>query len=125
MENKKLVAEIFQINNALELLKSDKQKERLSLVMQEAGITQEQVEEVTSYLISEVSPKEYSNLVENEAILSYIRAFTKIQKYMMMAEGYEEMGEINKEISKESLHLEEEGERLTNEMVRENTEDKA
>jgi hypothetical protein len=125
MENKNLSQEIYQLNSALSLLKSDKQREKLSYVLGELGITEKETREVTAFLLNEVSIKEYKSVEENEAVMAYVRAFTRVQKQMEMAKGYQDMGEINKGIANEMVHLEEEGERLTDEMVSEDTKEQA
>jgi predicted nuclease with TOPRIM domain len=120
---KKLIKEVYKINRALDVLKSDKQRQKLATVLLECGISNEEVVKVTGFLLENVSVEAFSKQVDNEAILSYVEAFTKVKEYMDMAKGYEDMGEINKSISEEMNHLEEEGERLTDEMVGKNTQD--
>jgi Cft2 family RNA processing exonuclease len=120
---KKLIKEVYKINRAVDVLKSDKQRQKLANVLLESGITNEEVVEVTGFILENVSVEAFSKQVDNEAILSYIEAFTKVKEYMAIAKGYKEMGEVNKGISEEMNHLEEEGERLTDEMVGKNTQD--
>lgn len=120
---KDLIKELYQITNSLDILKEERQREKLSEVLINLGHTEKEVKNALSFLLGEVSPQEFNEARENEAIKAYVDAFKKVKTRMEIAQGYEDMSQINKGISDEDFHLEEEGEKLTDEMVGEKTEE--
>lgn len=88
-------------------------------VLKEFGYTEERVEKILNFVKDKLSQEEIDTGIERKAHETYMDSITKLEKIMLMATGYQEMGDINLEISKDSFQAEEEGERLVNEMVTE------
>jgi hypothetical protein len=120
----KVMKQLFSMKNSLDAL-SPEGKDKLGKVMVASGISVDEINDVNLFVMEEISPQRFSQLVENQAILSYIEAFRNIKKLMEMAKGYEEMGEINSEIAEEMRHLEDEVEENANEVDTKNTENQA
>ncbi|AYP68360.1 hypothetical protein PQE75_gp119 [Bacillus phage vB_BcoS-136] len=115
---KDIIKALYMMSTALNNL-DEKEKSVLTRTMVEIGFVTSDVDNVNKFILSNLTPSEYQKQKSNQAILSYIEGFKQVKRYMDMANGYQEMGEINKEIAEEDFHLEEEGERLVNEVVAE------
>jgi hypothetical protein len=124
MANQNVMKELYQMKNALEIL-DENGREKLSNLMMENKITKKELDKVNAYVMTEISPKEFAENVEAHAIANYILAFRRVQAIMEMAKGYEEMGEINKGISEEMKHLEDEVGENNNEMEAKNSKNQA
>ena len=125
MENKfyKLV---YEMQNALNNMNED-EKLSLATILSSVGIDDERIKEVNAFIFKNIDKKNYKKLIKGQSIVSYIESFTNLEKYIRheaIGKGYQEMSEINKQISEEYFHLENEGEKLNHELDSTKTENK-
>lgn len=122
MENR-IMKQLFLMQSALHSFNGN-ELSNLSKVLIESGISLEELNEVNGFILEQLSPEVYAEKKEKQAMLIYIESFKNIQKLMKMGEGfeedmangYQEMAEINLEIAEDTRQLEDEGERLSDEV---------
>jgi hypothetical protein len=124
MSKQNVIKELYQMKNALGILDA-KGKENLSNIMIANNIKKEDIDKVNDFIMKEITPSDFADNVESHAIANYILAFRRVQAMIEMANGYEEMGEINKGIAEEMKHLEDEVGENANEMGTTKSENQA
>lgn len=123
MKNNLLLEASYEIFNATVTMKELGLVELLTQRVEEEGIT---LEEFTmAHKLTETLDKEKtSEYIIGKSIDKYIENLKKMINYAQMAQAYQEMGNLNLQISEEFSELENEGDK-TNEMVGTQTESKA
>lgn len=102
------------ILKAMSVLGGINQLERLYERVIEEGITQEEMSKVMAFT-NTLDSELFSEYTIQDSLNTYVESVKKLSKYADMAKGYEEMGELNLQLSNEYFSLENEGEKL-NEM---------
>lgn len=93
--------------------------------MHQLGLTKDDLDLITNMIKKEFDAKELQLMLLQEATVDYLQAVTTLLRHIKMAEGYEAMGDINKNITKEDFHLEDEvakGEIVNGKVGTENSE---
>lgn len=123
--NKKLANVSYKLVSSLTAIEFAGKLEKLDKQLEEKGYTPEKLQGMMSFIEGEVTNEEFSNAVEEKAFDEYFESLSQLEKYISMAQGYQAMADINLEIAEEELHLEEEGEKLVNEVVTTNSKENA
>src|SRR5690606_6345413 len=106
MNDIKLVEQAYIMQTTLNSL-SQEGTDKLSGILSNEGLTNEDIEDAVGFLIKSIAPI-YHDKKEDVMISLYLRALSNVRGCIKMQEGYKEMGEINLEISEEMLHTENE-----------------
>lgn len=117
---------VYEMQNAMNNM-NDEEKLKLANILASVGIDDERIKKVNAFIFKNIKKEDYKKLLQDQAIVSYIESFTNLEKQIRNEEigkGYREMSEINKQISEEYFHLENEGEELSYEMDSKEAEDK-
>ena len=117
---------VYEMQNAMNNM-NDEEKLKLANILASVGIDDERIKKVNAFIFKNIKKEDYKKLLQDQAIVSYIESFTNLEKQIRHEEigkGYREMSEINKQISEEYFHLENEGEELSHEMDSKEAEDK-
>lgn len=120
MNKEQFLETSYKLASSLDVILALGKGETLLTVLAGMGYTKERLIEIGNFMDENTTADEFNEHVEKRAFISYVDGVEEMAKYMEIAKGYQEMGEINLAISKEDHHLEEEGEKL-NEMDRENS----
>lgn len=99
----------YKMASALDTILALQGMEKLITVMEGMGYDAEKRREIVKFLNENITEEEFNSNVEVQAFNAYIEGLQEMEKYMEMAKGYQEMGDINLTITQEDFHLEEEG----------------
>lgn len=99
----------YKMSSALDVIIALHQTDKLMTVMEGMGFNSERRVAILNFLNESVQEEEYNANIELQAFTSYIEGLQEMERYMQMASGYQEMGDINLTITQEDFHLEEEG----------------
>lgn len=113
--NKKLLDNVYTMVSSMMILGINGKIPELAFVLDNVGISEPEMDEVTAFVNKMWSPEDLDILTVQQAKLAYLDAFREVVKLKDIAKGYEEMGEINLQIATEDKHLEDEGEKVINE----------
>lgn len=115
--NKQLLENVYKMMSSMLVLTINEKIPELAFVLNQVGIDEQQMEEVTNFVQEMWSIEDLDTLSAQQAKLVYLDAFREVVKLKEIAKGYEEMGEINLQIATEDKHLEDEGEKVINEKM--------
>jgi len=113
--NKKLLENVYTMVSSMMILGINGKIPELAFVLDNVGISEPEMDEVTAFVNKMWSPEDLDILTVQQAKLNYLDAFREVVKLKQIADGYAEMGAINLQIAEESKHLEDEGEKVINE----------
>lgn len=108
MNKQQLLDNVREINKGLAVLNMNGMNQFLGEELTRLGITKEDIELVTNHITKNFDAGELEKILLQEAVADYIGAITKLLRHIKMAEGYVSMGNINKNITQEDFHLEDE-----------------
>lgn len=105
----------YELTSAYEVLTSFGKDSmvKFNYTLQEMGYSREKLDTIAEFMNENMDEDGYEEFVELKCITKYIEGLQKMEQYMAMAQGYEEMGEINLEISEEMHHLEDEASNIS------------
>jgi hypothetical protein len=115
MKQEKVIKTLSKMIMAYNTLEAMGKAENLATVADGMGYSSERVIKAIDFIHGQVgtmNQEKANEIVERNAHIAYLESIDEIEKYMEMAKGYQEMGEINLTISQEDHHLEEEGVKL-------------
>ena len=112
MKREQLLKTASKIVMAYNTIEKCGQANILPAVAEGMGYSVERVITAIQFMQDEIGEKEMNANCEKDAFVAYLEAIDEIEKYMEMAKGYQEMGEVNLTIAQEDHHLEEEGAKL-------------
>jgi hypothetical protein len=110
--SKELLEATYEMVGAYDVIVMAGKIDTMQSVLVGMGYTQEKIDSVINFIHNNLTQEELNVGVERQAYVAYINAVEKIEKLMQMAQGYQEMGELNLTIAQEDHHLEEEGAKL-------------
>lgn len=113
--NRKLLDNVYTMVSSMIILGINGKIPELAFVLDNVGISEPEMDEVTAFVNKMWSPEDLDILTVQQAKLNYLDAFREVVKLKQIADGYAEMGAINLQIAEESKHLEDEGEKVINE----------
>lgn len=125
MKKQQLLDTVRQLNKGLAVLNMNHMSQFIGEELVRLNITKDDIQLVTDYITDNFKSQELETILLQEAVTDYIGAMTKLLRHIKMAEGYEAMGDINKNITKEDFHLEDEvakGEIVNGKVGTENSE---
>lgn len=125
MKTNNILGNLYQLSSSSRVLDNDFEEQGTIMVNELLKeYSAEEISEVSRFITSYVDENngEVGASITEKAREAYIEGFKGVKKYMDMAEGYQEMGNINLSISEENHHLE--GEATQYEMGTKKTETK-
>jgi len=114
--NKELLENVYKMVSSMLVLTVNEKIPELAFVLNQVGIQEREMEEVTDFIQDMWSIEDLDTLAVQQAKLVYLDAFrevVRLKRHMEMAKGYEEMGEINLGIA--NGVVEDKGEKVINE----------
>uniref|UniRef100_A0AB39C7H8 Anti-toxin MazE n=1 Tax=Bacillus phage KoopaTroopa TaxID=3234046 RepID=A0AB39C7H8_9CAUD len=108
MNKQQLLDNVRQLNKGLAVLNMYNMNQFIGEELIRLGITKEDIELVTTHITDNFDAQELETILLQEAVTDYTSVMTKLLRHIKMAEGYVAMGDINKNITKEDFHLEDE-----------------
>jgi hypothetical protein len=109
MKKEQVINTAYKMVTSFNLLATGGKGEAFLTVMEGMGYTADRVEPAIRFLQENLTQAELDSFLEQNAYIAYMQSIDELEKYMKMAQGYQDMGDINLSITEESHHLEEEG----------------
>lgn len=123
MDNREELQEVFyKLVSSQNVIQFINGEEKLLSILQELGFVNERMQNLFNFIENNATEEAFNKHIEKTAYMTYIDSLEELERLMLMVDGYKEMGDINLTIAKENFHLEEEGEEITDEMVKERRE---
>jgi hypothetical protein len=122
MKKEQLLEATHEMVKAFTTVEDAGKIETMLTVLRGMGYSGDRVERAINFLQANLTAEEMNNYMERQCYVDYMNAIDKVEKIMSMAQGYQEMGDINLGISQDSFQAEEEGEKKVYEMVAEKSE---
>ncbi|UGO50700.1 hydrolase/hydrolase inhibitor [Bacillus phage vB_BanS_Sophrita] len=108
MKKQQILDNVRKMNKGMAVLEMNKMQTFLAEQMFKLGITKDDLDLVTNYVGDVFDAQELEKILLQEATADFVEGVTKLLRHIKMAEGYEAMGNINKNITEENFHLEDE-----------------
>lgn len=112
MKREQLIKYAFQffssVTMAEELMDNEEKLIIINDILKELGYTEDKVDEILLFVKEMITNDEFEEM-KKIIFHNIVDAVQNLEKFMNMSKGYEEVADLNLQISQEDYHLEEEG----------------